>query len=167
MRGLGVQPWPPGLLTYSIGRLSAQVAAGTLLQMVRACFDQWQAIGILRFQQVTAGGTLQLDWVTGDHGDGFAFGSSRRTFGHAFGPGMADPPLLGQVHFNDAEKWQTSPGGDGTDLMSIVVHEIGHALGIGSVADPTAVMSEDFSRPRMRRALTPPDIQALRQLYEA
>jgi hypothetical protein len=167
MRGLGVAVWPPGEVTYSLGRLSTQVASAALQRLVRDCFDQWERIGILRFRQIAAAATLRLDWVTGDHGDVFPFSSSTRTFGHAFGPGMADPPLLGQVHLNDGARWSTSSGGAGIDLMSIVLHELGHVLGIRSVADPRAVMSEDFSSPRVRRALTATDVQALRGLYQA
>ena len=167
IRGFGVAVWPPGEVTYSLGRLSTQFSGAALTRLVRACFDEWQRVGILTFRQVAAAATLRLDWVTGQHGDSFPFTSSTRTFGHAFGPGMADPPLLGQVHLNDATTWSATDGGSGIDLMTIVLHEIGHALGIRSVADRQAVMNEDFSVPRVRRALTPVDVQALRGLYQA
>jgi hypothetical protein len=58
------------------------------------------------------------------------------------------------------------PPFDGIDLMTVMIHEIGHALGLDhNNADPNSVMQPNYMGPR--RTLSRTDLQNIRRLYGA
>jgi hypothetical protein len=106
--------------------------------------------------------TLNFLFATGWHGDPFPFDGRGKVLAHTFYPAPPNPePIAGDLHFDDDEPWGI---GVGTDLFSVVLHEAGHALGLGHSDKPGAVMY-----PYYRRAtgLTAEDIAAVRELYAA
>lgn len=69
---------------------------------------------------------------------------------------------------------QIDPGWDWTtgssiniDLQSVILHELGHALGLGHSADSSAVMFASYCQGCNKRALAPDDIAGITSLYGA
>lgn len=104
--------------------------------------------------------SLDISWVTGDHGDGSPFDGPGGVLAHAFYPSPPNSePGAGDLHFDDAELWRV---GADLDLFSVALHECGHALGLEHSTDPTAVMYPFYQRVTGLRA---DDIAGIRSLY--
>jgi hypothetical protein len=96
----------------------------------------------------------------GDHGDPFPFRAG--ILAHAFPPTPRNSePLAGDVHFNDEMPFEI---GADIDVFSVALHEIGHALGLGHVDTPGAVMYPYY---RKVDGLGDADREAILRLYPA
>jgi hypothetical protein len=106
--------------------------------------------------------TLNIQFAAGDHGDGYPFDGPGRTLAHTFFPSPPNPePIAGDLHLDDDESWQI---GVNLDLFSVMLHELGHALGLGQSDNTAAVMYPYYRR---LAALHSEDIQAIQDLYAA
>jgi len=79
---------------------------------------------------------------------------------HAFPPGTGRG---GDVHFDDDEPWTTTL--DGTNLLSVAAHEIGHALGVSHSDQRGALMYAWYDSYNPKRTLHTDDIAAIQHLY--
>ena len=74
------------------------------------------------------------------------------------------------IFFNPALPMQTNPGPDQIDFESVLVHELGHALGLdhndNCVVGPT-IMESLIDTGEIKRELFPSEIEGLRFLYPA
>ncbi|KAL9679687.1 hypothetical protein QQ045_017553 [Rhodiola kirilowii] len=70
---------------------------------------------------------LQVGFYSGDHGDGNPFDGPQGVVAHAF------QPTSGRMHFDAAETWSVDPTPDAIHLKTVVVHEIGHMLGLAQL----------------------------------
>lgn len=104
--------------------------------------------------------TLRFLFARGAHGDSYPFDGRGRVLAHAFYPAPPNPePIAGDVHLDDDEPWRI---GDYLDVFSVVLHEIGHALGLGHSDKPGTVMYPYY---RKLTGLSAEDIAAIRELY--
>lgn len=89
-------------------------------------------------------------------------------FAHAWGPPDISG-FTGNLHLDDDELWVTSGASIGTtsatiDLVSILIHEFGHVLGLGhTTANAGDLMQPEYFGPLT--TLSADDISAVRSLY--
>lgn len=124
---------------------------------VDAAVESWNATGLAELERVTAEGEpdARLSWHRGKHGACMAFGHDS-SVAHA-GP-LAIPSF---VHLDAARDWSEEPGG--LPLDQVVLHEVGHLLGLDHVTDPAAVMHANYDRRRAVPATS--DLAGLGSLY--
>lgn len=95
-----------------------------------------------------------------EHGDGLSFDGIGGTLAHAYFPEFG-----GDIHMDDSETW-TVNSTIGTNLLQILVHEIGHSLGL-SHSDTFGSLMVPFYRdydPNLH--LHSDDIRAIQELYD-
>ena len=93
---------------------------------------------------------------------GYAMSSSILAFTYLPPPANGGTDA-GDVFFNTTQSWQIN--GTAYDLMTVAIHELGHALGLGESTDPAAAMYGTYIT--TKQALDADDISGIRSIYNA
>lgn len=162
--------WSTTGLRYFFAGGTGDLSGTAELDVVRRGFAPWAAVTPLRFTEtsVEADAQIRISWPSGDHGDGSPFDGFGNVLAHAFfPPPVNSEPIAGDVHFDDAEEWDTEDGGwwwwRRRDLETVAVHEIGHALGLRHSTVEDAVMWPSYEGER--RSLHADDIAGIQAIY--
>jgi hypothetical protein len=117
-----------------------------------------------------SGGTLvNILWATREHGDLDPFDGASPVgphLAHAWGPPDVQLTLLeGDMHLDGDEHWVTDTAATYPliDLQSVILHELGHVLGLGHSFDLSSVMRESYLGPD--RTLGVDDMRGIQSLY--
>src|SRR5271157_4972386 len=130
----------------------------------------WERVANLNFSLVTDNGSPL--GVSGNQQDdprfgdirigGYAMSSSILAF--AYLPPKANGGTdAGDIFFNTAQSWQIN--GTTYDLMTVAIHELGHALGMGHSTDTAAAMYPAYIT--TKQAVDADDISGIRSIYNA
>lgn len=141
-----------------------------LQPLIRAAFTAWKAVSGLVFEEVPAGSSttdpvdIRIGWGK--------FGAAASRIGETalrYQDGVIQPGIT--IRLQDPQERplvRDSTGdllyqGTQSELYALVLHEIGHALGLGHSADVTAVMYPTIGS--FNAGLGPSDIAGIRTLY--
>jgi hypothetical protein len=152
-------------LGYSFGSLTRRLTADQVRSEAVRAMGGWAKYVKIRFSEGGAASSLRninFLFATGEHGDGYPFDGAGKALAHTFFPAPPNPePIAGDLHIDDDESWQV---GANIDLFSVLLHELGHALGLGHSDSPASVMYPYYRRVT---GLAAEDITAIQELYAA
>jgi hypothetical protein len=158
--------WASNNLFYKFANATGDLTGDRQQEILRQAFTAWSDVTPLQFTEAIGltPAEFLISWVIGDHGDGFPFDGPGHVLAHAFFPPPVNPSpgIAGDVHFDDAETWMEGSTG-GIDLLSVAIHELGHALGLRHSTDPNAIMFPTYSGPR--HDLGEDDIAGIQSIY--
>ncbi|XP_038056492.1 matrix metalloproteinase-17-like [Patiria miniata] len=137
--------WHKRDLTYRILNNPPELSFSEVTNTIREAFKVWSDITPLSFHEITGANyaDIYLKFAPYDHGDPFPFDGPGGTLAHAYPPLSGFNDLDGDVHFDDSEMF-TIDTYDGTNLLQVAAHEIGHSLGLSHSAVQGALMQPFF-----------------------
>ena len=126
--------WSDEILTYKILNQTPDLPTTSQEHAIKRAFDAWQAESNIQFVRLSASRVnIDIKFTRGNHGDVFPFEGPGGSLAHAF------YPPYGDIHLDEDERF-TLMDRTGKDLYQILVHEIGHSLGLRHSHDPASVM---------------------------
>ncbi|KMZ60458.1 hypothetical protein ZOSMA_59G00180 [Zostera marina] len=144
------------LMRYYITRSGTSIPYLTRYLIFRQAFAIWTKATCIRFALTSIERIADITF-TFEVRDG-----PSQTVATAF------PPTDGRIRLDSEENWATSQsslGPTNLDLLTVAVHEIGHALGLRHTAKPTAVMNKNFQLGERKITLDAQDISRIEELY--
>lgn len=158
--------WNTKNITYGFRNVTQQIQPPQVVKnAIATAFGIWrQAVPTFSFREVSLaeGPMIKFLFIAGPHGDGENFAGGDGVVGHAFPPNS--PTLRGEVHFDNAEQWGVDGSATKIDLITVAIHEIGHALGL--VEHSTNSNAQMFAKyTRVFRGLHPEDVARIQNLY--
>ena len=150
-------------LQYVFQSFTPKIEENTLRGEVARALAEWARYTNLDFSSLGDSQdprTLNILFAPGAHGDAYPFDGPRGMLAHTFYPAPPNPePIAGDLHLDASEDWRV---GGGIDLFSVVLHEAGHALGLGHSSRPGSVMYPYY---QLLTGLTADDIAGIQDLY--
>jgi hypothetical protein len=152
-------------LNYVFGVMTSRMGPEAAQAEFRRAMAEWSKVAKITFQPGTNGSapkTMNFFFASGAHGDSYAFDGAGRVLAHTFYPSNPNPePIAGDMHLDADENWNV---GANIDLFSVVLHEMGHGLGLGHSDNPNDVMYPYY---KMVSTLADGDKTAILSLYAA
>ncbi len=167
--------WDCGNITFSFANGTPDIADDLEHAAVRWAFEVWGSEVNINFVEIgnPDNADIVVLWGAGNHGIADPldpdFDGINGVLAHAaFPPPLAlnDPTLAGDVHFDEDENWTLAfqnTNNQPIDMLTVALHEIGHALGLRHSPVPGAIMQPFYGG--SQRFLGTDDIAGINAIY--
>ncbi len=156
-----VSRWPRTTLTWRMTNFLPNLNQDRQLDAARLAFSRWTVVSKLIFQRVASDSDITISFEAREHGDTFSFDGLGGNLGHAFFPSTLK---AGQIHLDFDENWALAPGDGQTDLFTVLLHDIGHVLGLDHSLVDGAVMAPNYPGEGLSDLMAD-DIASIQDLY--
>lgn len=162
------------LFSFNGGLEMPRIYKSQKLKAIRKAFRAWERVSTITFTEVFDNRPVVMPdiivddpfddhidvlFAAYDHGDPIPFDGRLGALGHAFWPAFG-----GDLHLDESELWDLGKPLPAVDLFQVVLHELGHALGLGHTNVFEAIMYP-FYRLRENVQFDSDDIDGLKFLY--
>jgi hypothetical protein len=156
--------WDRTVLTYSVRNCPRSLNCDAAKQAAREGVEAWDVNSGITLNEVSGEADINILWASGAHGDGNPFDGPGRVLAHAFFPLSWLGPLGGDLHLDDDETWVVNQPVQPWEihLVTVVMHEVGHSLGLDHTNDTNALMYPEYTGPK---GLGGDDIAGIQSLY--
>lgn len=138
------------------------------MELVQACFDRWENLTGVDFERVNDGVNPWDDGTAWGSSGGATRGDIRISAKPIDGPqnmrAYAHFPSNGDIVLDSVEGWQTSTNNFRT-LRNVVMHEIGHALGLDHLCPTIGKKLMERVQPSTLEGVQPADLVGIQTLY--
>lgn len=161
--------WNKDTVTYSIANCPQSLDCETAQAAIVEAAAAWDAAANLNLAQVPENGDIVISWAASGYGGRHTFdgkgGKVAQTYYPYTGGGLW---YDGDIVLDDAETWvaaaPTERFPNQVHLTSVVMHEMGHSLGLAHTSNRAALMWPYYSGVR---GLAAHDIAGVQALYGA
>lgn len=165
-------PGSPVVITYSYSNLLdgsfSLISVPELREATREALNVWAMAAPLLFIERVDSGPPPSDtpYDAGEHPQIRIGHHPMSDLAHAFFPAAPDG-RAGDLHFDTGIPWTL--GSNPWNLLEVLVHELGHSLGLGHEVNEPAIMNPFFPQARFAGLgtsfLLPPDVRSIQALY--
>jgi len=162
--------WAHNTLSYFIASRDEDLSQNTWDSIIAEAFDSWSRVANLKFVKIDKRNSANILVDIGS-GQRHNFDGPKGTLAWAYLPSRHDYTGQLLMRFDTDEDWIGSPIGQtviheeqGTLLLNVAAHEIGHILGLGHSNIETALMAPYYAE-SVRSPQENDDIPRIQELY--
>lgn len=161
--------WNKETVTYSVDNCPTSLDCAAAQQAVREAAAAWDAAANITLVEVPSGGDISVTWASGGYGGRHLFDGKGGKVAQTYYPYTSGQLWYdGDIVLDDAETWVVSnapaPFPQQVHLTSVVMHEMGHALGLAHSPNRAALMWAYYGGVQ---GLTAHDIAGIQAIYGA